>query len=644
MTSQSILEDMTTETRAKSLLQRIILPRPGEPLDVRTLYVEESATNARRAHATTRTSLSIGAESEVSFCTYFNALPASYWRRWSILSSVVLRLELAGHGRVDVYRSKADGSRIHVQGKEFAVATGADSVVVEFETDLGPFEDGGWIWFDITTDTAVTLLSGGWYAPLDAPGEGSIAVGMPTFNRPTDAVKTLAALGSDPLVLEKIQAVIIPDQGTKKVVDEPGFAESAAALGDRLSIHDQPNLGGSGGYSRVMYEALKTTDAEYIVYMDDDIEIEPDSILRALAFARFAKSPMLVGGQMLNLQERSHLHTMGEVVDRGIFMWTAAPNVEYDHDFSKYPLKDRDNSKLLHRRIDVDFNGWWTCVIPREVAEKIGQPLPLFLKWDDVEYGLRARAAGHPTVTLPGAAVWHMAWSDKDDAIDWQAYFHLRNRLVVASLHLPGNGRGMVVNTIKATLKHLLCLEYSTVAIQNLAIRDFLAGPERLFQLLPSALGAVHELRKQYPDAVILPSSTELPLASHIDVGAVGEPANPIAKVARLAKGVVHNFRPARTEHHDTPQLNVPTLDARWFLLSQVDGVTVTTADGRGVVYRKRDPRQALGLFKEAMRLRKELAARFPEMQQRYRAAHPQLTSTAAWEKVFGIDTKDGQQ
>ncbi|MGV9721835.1 glycosyltransferase [Nocardia beijingensis] len=644
MTSQSILEDMTTETRAKSLLQRIILPRPGEPLDVRTLYVEESATNARRAHATTRTSLSIGAESEVSFCTYFNALPASYWRRWSVLSSVVLRLALAGHGRVDVYRSKADGSRIHVQGKEFAVASGADSVVVEFETDLGPFEDGGWIWFDITTDTAVTLLSGGWYAPVEAPGDGSIAVGMPTFNRPTDAVKTLAALGSDPLVLEKIQAVIIPDQGTKKVVDEPGFAESAAALGDRLSIHDQPNLGGSGGYSRVMYEALKTTDAEYIVYMDDDIEIEPDSILRALAFARFAKSPVLVGGQMLNLQERSHLHVMGEVVDRGIFMWTAAPNVEYDHDFSKYPLKDRDNSKLLHRRIDVDFNGWWTCVIPRRVAEELGQPLPLFLKWDDAEYGLRARAAGYPTVTLPGAAVWHMAWSDKDDAIDWQAYFHLRNRLVVASLHLPGNGRGMVVNTIKATLKHLLCLEYSTVAIQNLAIRDFLAGPERLFQLLPSALGAVHELRKQYPDAVILPSSTELPLASHIDVGAVGEPANPIAKVARLAKGVVHNFRPARTEHHETPQLNVPTLDARWFLLSQVDGVTVTTADGRGVVYRKRDPRQALGLFKEAMRLRKELAARFPEMQQRYRAAHPELTSTAAWEKVFGIDTKDGQQ
>lgn len=186
---------------------------------------------------------------------------------------------------------------------------------------------------------------------------------------------------------------------------------------------------------------------------------------------------------MLNLQERSHLHVMGEVVDRGIFMWTAAPNVEYDHDFSKKPLRE---SKLLHRRIDVDFNGWWMCMIPRQVAEEIKQPLPLFIKWDDCEYGLRAKKAGYPTVTLPGAAIWHMAWSDKDDAIDWQAYFHLRNRLVVAALHMPGNGRGLVVNTVKATLKHLLCLEYSTVAIQNKAIADFLAGPEHVANMLPT--------------------------------------------------------------------------------------------------------------------------------------------------------------
>ena len=29
-------------------------------------------------------------------------------------------------------------------------------------------------------------------------------------------------------------------------------------------------------------------------------------------------------------------------------------------------------------------------MIPRQVAEELGQPLPLFIKWDDADYGLRA--------------------------------------------------------------------------------------------------------------------------------------------------------------------------------------------------------------------------------------------------------------
>ncbi|MFX4466511.1 glycosyltransferase family 2 protein, partial [Acinetobacter baumannii] len=67
----------------------------------------------------------------------------------------------------------------------------------------------------------------------------------------------MAALTSDPLVDEVIDAVLMPDQGNRKVVDEPGYADAAAALGDRLRIFDQPNLGGSGGYARIMYEALR---------------------------------------------------------------------------------------------------------------------------------------------------------------------------------------------------------------------------------------------------------------------------------------------------------------------------------------------------------------------------------------------------
>jgi galactofuranosylgalactofuranosylrhamnosyl-N-acetylglucosaminyl-diphospho-decaprenol beta-1,5/1,6-galactofuranosyltransferase len=625
-------------SKAVSLLSRVILPRPGEPLDVRKLYVEESTTNARRAHPPTRTTLEIGAESEVSFATYFNAFPASYWRRWSILESVVLRVELTGSARIDVYRSKATGARITVGGTEASSADTDTPAVTEFEIGLDPFEDGGWIWFDITTDTKVTVHSAGWYAPTAAPGRPHVAVGIPTFNRPTDCVNALAALTSDPLVDNVISAVIVSDQGTDKAKDHPGFAAAAAALGNRLSIHDQPNLGGSGGYSRVMYEALKNTDCEQILFMDDDIRIEPDSILRALALNRFAKVPTLIGGQMLNLQEPSHLHVMGEMVDSENFMWTNAVNTEYDHNFAKYSLNDEEEyrSRLLHRRIDVDYNGWWMCMIPRQVAEELGQPLPLFIKWDDADYGLRAGEHGYPTVTLPGAAIWHMAWSDKDDAIDWQAYFHLRNRLVVAAMHWDGNVTGLIASHFKATCKHLLCLEYSTVAIQNKAMDDFLAGPEHIFSILESALPDVKKMRAQYPDAVVLASATALPTPSDKRWRKkIKIPTSPLAISWRLARGVAHQLTPHDPEHHRRPQINVATQDARWFSLSKVDGVTVTTADGRGVVYRQRDRAKMFELLRESLKRQALLARKFNRMRKVYRGALPVLSSKQKWESVL---------
>src|SRR5271167_661312 len=619
---------------AVSLLSRIILPRPGEPLDVRKLYLEESTTNSRRAHATSRTSLQIGKESEVSFAAYFNAFPASYWRRWTICKSVVLRVEVTGSGRVDLYRTKATAARIFIEGRQFA-GNGEEPVVVEVEVGLGPFEDGGWIWFDITTDTAVGLVSGGWYATEPAPGRANIAVGIPTFNRPADCANALAELTVDPLVDEVIGAVIVPDQGVRKVRDHPEFPAAAARLGSRLSIHDQPNLGGSGGYSRVMYEALKNTDCQQILFMDDDIRIEPDSVLRALALNRFARTPMLIGGQMLNLQEPSHLHIMGEVVDRSNFMWTSAPYTKYDHDFAKKPLNDNNyESNLLHRRIDVDYNGWWMCMIPRQVAEELGQPLPLFIKWDDADYGLRAGEHGYPTATMPGTAIWHMAWSDKDDAIDWQAYFHLRNRLVVAALHWDGDVTGLVRSHLKATLKHLACLEYSTVAIQNKAIDDFLAGPEHIFSILESALPEVRRMRNEYPDAVVLPAASELPAPSEAGRSAK-IPVTPPSVAYHLARGLWQNLKKADPTHHQRPQLNVPTQDARWFRLCTVDGVTVTTADGCGVVYRQRDRAKMFALLFASLRRQRQLWSRFDEMRRVYRDALPVLSSKQKWETVL---------
>ncbi len=633
-------------------LQRFLLPKAGEPYDVRMLYLIESEHNQTRSRWSDRNSICIPAGNEVSFQTYFNAFPASYWRRWSQLSSVILRVEVQGTARVDVFRSKIDASRLSVAGDVVSDGT------LEFELSLKQFEDGGWLWFEVTADTDATITAG-WYAPHApkaqtmpdgtevGPFEARATIGIPTFNRPADAVAALEALASDPEVDAVIDAIIMPDQGNKHPADEPGYKEVTEHFKDRFFEFRQGNLGGSGGYSRIMYEALgdNTPDSPYILYMDDDIQIEPDSILRALQAARYAKRPMLIGGQMLNLQERSHLHTMGEVIDRHSFMWTAAPHTHYDHDFATDPLKNRwpqnpdFDVRDMHRRIDVDYNGWWMCTIPRVVAETIGQPLPLFIKWDDGEYGLRAGKAGFPTASWPGIAIWHMAWSDKDDAIDWQAYFHLRNRLIVAALQHDGDTKGLIRSMQKATAKHLVCMEYSTVAIQNEAMKDFLAGPDHLFDILETSLPRINAMRKEFSDAQVISSASELPRPS----GAPGVPTTwtingPLAgakKAVWLAKSLKHTLSKENRDHHEVPQANLAPINARWFSLGQLDSATVTTADGSGVVFRKRDRKLAKELLQESLKLQKQVAEEFDRLRGEYRAAHDHLTSREAWSEVF---------
>ena len=77
------------------------------------------------------------------------------------------------------------------------------------------------------------------------------------------------------------------------------------------------------------------------------------------------------------------------------------------------------------------------------------------------------------------------------------------------------------------------------------------------------------------------------------------------------------------------------TQDARWFLLCKVDGVTVTTADGRGVVYRQRDRAKMFALLRASMRQHVRLARKFNRMRKVYREALPALSSKQKWETVL---------
>ena len=103
----------------------------------------------------------------VSFATYFNAFPASYWRRWTTVDSVTLRIRLAGESTLILYRSTARG---HSHPVETINVRSDEPETIERTLPLTPFIDGGWYWFDIVAGPARDHADRGGLGRAGRPG------------------------------------------------------------------------------------------------------------------------------------------------------------------------------------------------------------------------------------------------------------------------------------------------------------------------------------------------------------------------------------------------------------------------------------------------------------------------------------------
>lgn len=609
--------------------------------DLNNAAIRQSTSTGRMLHPdqiVSRTSLRVEAGQFISFGTYFNAFPASYWRRWTIVESVALTVKVAGLGStVTVYKSMARG---HSQRVESVTVTESGTVEVSFDLTLKPFVDGGWYWYDVVAgDEAAVVESAEWTAevPEDRVAHGTADICITTMNRPDFCAKLIGQLADDEALRPYLDTVLVMEQGTQPVTGSEFFAPAAEALGEQLRVLEQGNLGGSGGYARGQLESLNKGSATYALMMDDDVICEPEGIIRAVTFGDLAKKPTIVGGHMFNIYSRARMHSFGEIIQSWRFWWQTRLDGYSDWDFASRNLR---SSRWLHKRADVDFNGWFMCLIPREVIAEIGLSLPLFIKWDDSEYGLRAKEAGFPTVTFPGAAVWHVPWSDKNDGVDWQAYFHQRNRFIAALLHSPyERGGRMVRESLNHQIKHLASLQYSTAELRHKALEDVLAGPYALHGELGSKLGEINAFRKQFTDAQLITDRDELPPVRRkkppkkgkSDIEIPGRLSTLIA--AGLAP--IRQLRPLRPMSKEFPEAELTAMDSAWFNLVKYDSVVVSMNDGTSVALYERDPAKYRDLMKRTLEMHTRLHREWPALAKQYREALGDITSPEEWTKTL---------
>lgn len=593
-----------------------------------------------------RTAFRVEAGTKMSFGSYFNAFPASYWRRWTVVDEVRLTVRLRGAGgTVTVYRSMANGRS---QRAESATVEG-EAGEFSFDLSLKPFVDGGWYWYDVVAaDGDVIVESAEWSAevPAERGEHGTVDICITTMNRPDFVSKLLGQLGEDEVLRPYLDSVMVMEQGTDKMTGSEFYPAAAAQLGDLLRVIEQGNLGGSGGYARGQLESVRKGTATYALMMDDDVVCEPEGIIRLITFGDLCRRATIVGGHMFSIYDKAQLHSFGERVEPYRFWWGSAPGVFQGWDLSKRNLR---STRWLHARIDVDYNGWFMCLIPRQVMAEIGLSLPLFLKWDDSEYGLRAKEHGYPTVNFPGAAVWHVPWTDKNDGLDWQSYLHHRNRLVAALLHskYPKGGR-MVTESLNHQIKHLVSMQYSTAELRHRAILDVLEGPEKLHEVLATKVPEIRAFSQQFTDARIKSDPDAFPEVRRGRLARKGREGDVVisgrqATLQALLQPL-RQLRKPRAMASENPEIEIPAMDAKWHKIARYDSALVSMPDGSGAAFYQRDREQFMDLMKRTVEIHRRLGREWDELAERYRNALPQITSPEAWDKTFEPWTGGGDE
>ena len=423
-----------------------------------------SAAGAARSVAPGRVSMAAG--QTIEFSGWLDALPLGYWGRYSTVKTV--RLEVTSSAPVDVTVRISDAQAVCRDFASGRTSGGRFTATL----DTSEAADGGWAWPLITTDReSETEVSWRWFTDDVVPQPNSLAAAITTFDRPAACLGQLKALGAAVRAGGPLEGVlglvVVVDQAMSVLTESPEFTAVSELLGGRLRVVRQQNLGRSGGLTRGLHEGLEDLRITHVALLDVDATAQPESLAYAWAFAQAARHPMLVGG-----------HTFD----------AAAPTTacRLNLDLAHSPVSDH---RSLGPARSVDFRPSSMCLIPRAVVDDIGLPLPFFRKWDDVEFGLRAKAAGFVFVELPGTASWRdHSEADADAESGWQEYFLIRNRIVTALLH-EERPTTLFSDWLMRGLRRAARRQPAGAAIRWVALKDVLHGPGWLHR----DLGTVRE-------------------------------------------------------------------------------------------------------------------------------------------------------
>jgi GT2 family glycosyltransferase len=237
----------------------------------------------------------------------------------------------------------------------------------------------------------------------------SVDVVIATRNRPARLQRTLTSLATQ--VGGGLDRVFVVDDGgvppAQTCVDAP------SALDIRFLRMAEP-----GGPARARNAGVAESQAEFVAFIDDDVDADPGWLQQHLGAIRAAPTTISIGPLLAPPDWRPTPWNRWE-----------ARTIAHE-----YRRMERGDYAPTFRQF---FTG--NAVVPRALFEAAGGFDERFLRAEDVELGIRLKRAGGHFVFTPGAIGWHYAWRSLTSwrSIPRQYAFYDQ---VIGALHDPGWG------------------------------------------------------------------------------------------------------------------------------------------------------------------------------------------------------------
>jgi len=549
---------------------------------------------------------------ELSFDTSFGVFAAGRWRRLTKIHDLAVTVVASGSGRIEVVG--VIESMFGLRSVETVVASAniASSGTTKVEIPDFAAANHGTYFVRVSAEQGdVTVSRGFWSTSTLAAREVRLSLSITTFNRQEYVKPTVASV----LRLEKsvgslngkLRVLVVDNARNISFDTEPGAP---------LTVVQNPNLGGAGGFARGIIHLRNEGWATHILLMDDDITLEPDALVRTFALFSFAKDENLcVHGAMLS-EERAWMQFEAGSKYRWRSLYPLRAIGREDD------LRDRRLALRDAREKKFAYTAWWYTAFPVGITRD--NPLPIFVRGDDVSYGLLH--TGRHSVTLNGVIVWHADFGLKNNPSS--LFYEKRNFAIIDTLVFDRHHWWHLARRfIALSFRNLFSMRYASVEYMIRGVRAYLQGPSALLTTDHSALH--DDLRK-------VAEEKPAPLTPELAAVQITKPrAKPIRLIGfALAVPLVGGYVLPRFLRRDV--LKTAPIDSR--------AVGLATRYNR-ILYRhdrlpegfvvERDTRRFFRLLREVCVVTKDIAVNYRRLKREYRAAYADLVSDQSWQKLF---------